>query len=111
VHSRATDTRSEDRPAGQAPRHVGSPVARMSGKTPQLRVPGWRPSGEQTVLGAENNRSSFVTTDRYKHGGYDAPTEPRMSPEVPVMSQNGWQGPSMEDRKIFGDAAIHHAVE
>lgn len=90
---------------------MGSPVARMSGKTPQLRVPGSRPSGEQTVLGPQNSRSSFVTTDRYKHGGYDAPTEPTMNPEVPVMSQKSWQGPSMEDRKTFGEAAIQHAVE
>ncbi len=63
------------------------------------------------MLGAENSRSSFVTTDRYKHGGYDAPTEPTMSPEVPVMSQKSWQGPSMENRKTSGDAAMHHAVE
>ena len=111
MYSRAADTRSEDHPARQAPRHMGRPIARMSGKTPQLRVPRSRPPGEQKALGAENNRSSFVTTDRYKYGGYDAPTEPTMSPEVPVMSQKSWQGPSMEDRKIFGDAAIHRTVE
>jgi hypothetical protein len=34
-----------------------------------------------------------------------------MSPEFPVMSQKTWRTPSMEDRKIFGDAAIHRAVE
>jgi TRAP-type C4-dicarboxylate transport system substrate-binding protein len=34
-----------------------------------------------------------------------------MSPEVPVMSQKSWQGPSMEDRKIFSDAVIHRTVE
>ena len=83
----------------------------MSGKTPQLRGRGWRPPGEQTVLGAENNRSSFVTTDRYKYGGYDAPTESTTSPEALVMSQKSWQGPSTEDRKILGEAAIHRRVE
>ena len=111
MYSRAADTRSEYHPAGQAPRHMGRPIARMSGKTPQLRVPGPHPPGEQKALGAENNRSSFATTDRYKYGGYDAPTEPTMSPEIPVMSQQSRQRPSMEDRKIFGDAAIHRTVE
>jgi len=59
VYSRAADTRSEYHPARQAARHMGRPIARMSGKTPQLRVRGSRLPGEQTALGAENNRSSF----------------------------------------------------
>ena len=90
---------------------MGRPIARMSGKTPQLRVTHSRPPGEQKAPGAENNRSCFATTDRYKYGSYDAPTEPKMSPEVPVMSQKSWQGPSMEDRQIFDDAVIHRTVE
>ena len=83
----------------------------MSGKTPQLRPPHSRPPGEKKALGVENNRPSLVTTDRYKYAGYHAPTEPTMSPEFPVMSQKSWQGPSMEDRKIFGEAATHRTVE
>jgi hypothetical protein len=38
---------------------MGRPIARMGGKTPQLRVPHSRPPGEQKAPGAENNRSSF----------------------------------------------------
>ncbi len=131
MYSRAADTRSEDRPAGQAPRHMGSPAARMSGKRSQRRVLRSRLPGEEKALGtepaeplygplldrlairpsdsAENNQSWFVTTDRYKYAGYHA--EPMMRPRVPVMSQKSWQGPSMEDPKIFGDAATHRAVE
>ena len=83
----------------------------MSGKTPQLRVPRSRPPGEKKAPGAENNRSPFVTTDRYKYGGYDAPSESTTSPEALVMSQKSWQGPSTEDRKILSEAAIHRPVE
>ena len=107
MSSRAADTRSECRAAGQAPRQI----MRMSGKTSQLRVSRVRPPGDQEAPGAENNRCPLVTTDRYKIGGYDAPTEPMTSPEVPVMSQNSRQGASMEDRKIFGGAATHRAGE
>ena len=111
MYSRAADTRSEDRPTGQAPRYTGRLIARISGKRSQLRVPHSRPPDEERALGAENDRPSFVTTDRYKNAGYDASTEPAMSPEVLVMSQKNRQGLSMKDRKIFGDAAIHRAVE
>jgi hypothetical protein len=55
--------------------------------------------------------SVFETTDRYEHGGYDARTEPTMSPEVPVMSRKSRQGLSMEDREIFDDAVMHCTVE
>jgi hypothetical protein len=111
VYSRAADTRSEDHPTRPAPRYTGRLIARISGKRSQLRVPHSRPPDEERALGAENDRPSFVTTDRYKNAGYDASTEPAMSPEVLVMSQKNRQGLSMKDRKIFGDAAIHRAVE
>jgi len=58
------------------------------------------------IDGAENNWPSFVTTDHYKHAGYYTLTEHTMSPEVLVMSQKAWQSLSVEDRRIFRDAAI-----
>ena len=60
----------------------------------------------QLIDGAENNWPSFVTTDHYKHAGYYTLTEHTMSPEVLVMSQKAWQSLSVEDRRIFRDAAI-----
>jgi tripartite ATP-independent transporter DctP family solute receptor len=57
------------------------------------------------VDGAENNWPSFVTTDHYKYAGYYTLTEHTMSPEVLVMSQKAWQSLSLEDRKIFREAA------
>jgi hypothetical protein len=111
VYSRAADTRSDDHPARHVPRHMGRPIARLSGKTPQPRVPVLRAPGGEMAHGPENGRSCLVTTDRYKYGGYDARTEPTMSPEIPVMSQKNRQGLSMEDREIFGEATIRRAVE
>ena len=111
MYSRAAETRSEDHPARQAPRYMGRLIARISGKRSPLRVPHSRPPGEDGALGAENDRPSFVTTDRYENATYDASTEPAMSPEIPVMSRKNWQGLSMKDRKISGDAASHRAVE
>jgi TRAP-type C4-dicarboxylate transport system substrate-binding protein len=58
------------------------------------------------IDGAENNWSSFVTTGHYKHAGYYTLTEHSMSPEVLVMSRKAWQSLSVEDRKIFRDAAV-----
>lgn len=58
------------------------------------------------VDGAENNWPSFVTTDHYKHAGYYTLTEHTMSPEVLVMSQKAWESLSVDDRKIFREAAI-----
>jgi tripartite ATP-independent transporter DctP family solute receptor len=58
------------------------------------------------VDGAENNWSSFVTSDHYKYAGYYTLTEHSMSPEVLVMSQKAWESLSAEDRKIFREAAI-----
>jgi len=57
------------------------------------------------IDGAENNWPSFVTTDHYKYAGYYTLTEHTMSPEVLVMSQKAWQSLSVEDRKIFREAA------
>ena len=111
MYSRAADTRSEDHPARQAPRHMGHPIARISGKTPAAARASFAPARRGKGPGAENNRSSLVTTDRYKYAGYHALAEPAMSPEFPVMSQNSRLGPSMEDRNIFGDAATDRAVE
>jgi hypothetical protein len=98
VYSRAADTRSEDHPARQAPRYMGRQIGRISGKRSQLRV-------------AHSRLPSEERADRYKNAGYDASTEPAMSPEVLVMWQKNRQGLSMKDRKIFGDAAIHRKVE
>src|SRR5471030_2680436 len=58
------------------------------------------------IDGAENNWTSFVTTDHYKYAGYYTLTEHTMSPEVLVMSQKAWASLSAEDQKIFRDAAI-----
>src|SRR6266403_2031421 len=57
------------------------------------------------VDGAENNWSSFVTTDHYKYAGFYTLTEHTMSPEVLVMSQKAWQSLSAEDQKTFREAA------
>ncbi len=57
------------------------------------------------IDGAENNWPSFVTTDHYKYAGFYTLTQHTMSPEVLVMSQKAWQSLSVEDRKIFRDAA------
>jgi tripartite ATP-independent transporter DctP family solute receptor len=58
------------------------------------------------IDGAENNWSSFVTTDHYKYAGFYTVTEHTMSPEVLVMSQKAWQGLSVEDQKIFRESAL-----
>jgi tripartite ATP-independent transporter DctP family solute receptor len=58
------------------------------------------------IDGAENNWPSFVTTDHYKHAGYYTLTEHTMSPEVLVMSHKVWVTLSLEDRKIFREAAL-----
>jgi tripartite ATP-independent transporter DctP family solute receptor len=57
------------------------------------------------IDGAENNWPSFVTTGHYRYAGYYTLTEHTMGPEVLIMSQKAWQGLSIEDRKIFRDAA------
>jgi tripartite ATP-independent transporter DctP family solute receptor len=57
------------------------------------------------IDGAENNWPSFVTTDHYKYAGYYTLTEHTMSPEVLVMSQKAWESLSVEDRRIFREAA------
>jgi tripartite ATP-independent transporter DctP family solute receptor len=57
------------------------------------------------IDGAENNWPSFITTDHYKYAGYYTLTEHTMSPEVLVMSQKAWQSLSVEDQKIFREAA------
>jgi hypothetical protein len=111
VYSRAADTRSEDHPARQAPRYRGRLIAGISGKSSQFRVLHSRAPGEDRTLGADNDRPSFVTTDRYENAAYHASTEPAMSPEIPVMARKNWQGLSMRDRKIFDDGASHRAVE
>jgi tripartite ATP-independent transporter DctP family solute receptor len=58
------------------------------------------------IDGAENNWPSFVTTDHYKYAGFYTLTEHSMSPEVLVMSQKAWASLSLEDRRIFREAAI-----
>jgi tripartite ATP-independent transporter DctP family solute receptor len=58
------------------------------------------------IDGAENNWPSFVTTDHYKHAGYYTLTEHTMSPEVLVMSHKVWVTLSLEDRRIFREAAL-----
>jgi len=58
------------------------------------------------IDGAENNWPSFVTTDHYKYAGYYTLTEHTMSPEVLIMSRKAWEALSIEDRKIFREAAI-----
>lgn len=110
MYSRAADTRSEDQPARQAPPY-GPPERADERQDTAAPRASFAPARKKKALGAENNRPSLVTTDRYKYAGYDAPTEPKMSPEFPVMSRKSWQGPSMEDRKIFGAAATHRTVE
>jgi tripartite ATP-independent transporter DctP family solute receptor len=58
------------------------------------------------IDGAENNWSSFVTTDHYKYAGFYTVTEHTMSPEVLVMSQKAWQSLSLEDQEIFRESAL-----
>ncbi len=58
------------------------------------------------IDGAENNWPSFVTTDHYKYAGYYTLTEHTMSPEVLVISLKAWQSLSVDDRKIFKEAAL-----
>lgn len=58
------------------------------------------------VDGAENNWSSFVTTDHYRYAGFYTVTQHAMSPDVLVMSQKAWTGLSAEDQALFRDAAI-----
>jgi tripartite ATP-independent transporter DctP family solute receptor len=58
------------------------------------------------IDGAENNWPSFVTTDHYKYAGYYTLTRHTMSPEVLIMSRKAWEALSIEDRKIFREAAI-----
>lgn len=130
---RTADARSEPDPAVQALRHTDRPIAENSGGTPPIRVLHWRQAGGEKALGAEpgkppdglvltglatglidgaeNDWPSFVTTDHDKYAGYHSLPEHTMSPEIPVMSQKAWQGLSMKDRNIFGDAAIHRKVE
>src|SRR5882724_6541299 len=57
------------------------------------------------IDGAENNWPSFVTTDHYKYAGFYTLTEHSMSPEVLVMSQKAWQSLSVDDQKMFREAA------
>lgn len=57
------------------------------------------------IDGAENNWPSFVTTNHYKYAGYYTLTEHAMSPEVLLMSQKAWGSLSVEDQKIFREAA------
>jgi tripartite ATP-independent transporter DctP family solute receptor len=57
------------------------------------------------IDGAENNWSSFVTTDHYRHAGYYSLTEHLMAPEVLVMSVKAWDSLNDQDRIIFRDAA------
>jgi tripartite ATP-independent transporter DctP family solute receptor len=58
------------------------------------------------VDGAENNWPSFVTTDHYRYASFYTLTEHTMSPEVLVMSWKAWASLSLEDRKIFREAAL-----
>ena len=58
------------------------------------------------IDGAENNWPSFVTTDHYKFAGYYTLTEHTMSPEVLVMSRKAWESLSVDDRKLFREAAL-----
>jgi tripartite ATP-independent transporter DctP family solute receptor len=58
------------------------------------------------IDGAENNWPSFVTTDHYKFAGYYTLTEHTMSPEVLVMSKKAWESLSVDDRKLFREAAV-----
>jgi TRAP-type C4-dicarboxylate transport system substrate-binding protein len=130
---RTADARSEPDPAVRALRHRDRPIAENSGGTPQIRVLHWRQPGGEKALGAEpgeppdgpvlagfatgladgaeNDWPAFVTTDHHKYAGYHSLPEHTMSPEIPVASQKAWQGLSMADRKIFGDAAIRRKVE
>ena len=57
------------------------------------------------IDGAENNWSSYVTTDHFRHAGYYSLTEHLMAPEVLVMSVKAWESLDEQDRAIFRDAA------
>lgn len=81
VYNRAADTRSEDHRTVPARRRMGCPIARMSGKKPQLRLSHSDQPGEEKTLGAESNWPSLVTTDRYGYAGYCAFCDPVTSPE------------------------------
>ena len=58
------------------------------------------------IDGAENNWPSFFTTGHYKHAGFYTLTEHSMSPDVLVMSQKAWQSLSVDDQKMFREAAL-----
>ncbi|WFU72341.1 TRAP transporter substrate-binding protein [Bradyrhizobium sp. CB2312] len=58
------------------------------------------------IDGAENNWPSFVTTDHYKYAGHYTLTEHTMSPEVLVISLKAWRSLSVDDQKIFREAAL-----
>ena len=57
------------------------------------------------INGAENNWPSYVTTNHYLAARYYTVTEHTMGPEVLVMSRKAWDSLSVEDQKIFREAA------
>ena len=84
-----------------------SDTIRALGAEPIELPYGQVPTGLATKLidGAENNWSSFVTTEHYKYATYYTLTEHAMGPEVLVMSRKAWESLSPDDRVIFREAA------
>jgi tripartite ATP-independent transporter DctP family solute receptor len=84
-----------------------SDTIRALGAEPIELPYGQVPTGLATKLidGAENNWSSFVTTEHYKYATYYTLTEHAMGPEVLVMSRKAWESLPPDDRVIFREAA------
>jgi tripartite ATP-independent transporter DctP family solute receptor len=84
-----------------------SDTIRALGAEPIELPYGQVPTGLATKLidGAENNWSSFVTTEHYKYATYYTLTEHAMGPEALVMSRKAWESLSPDDRVIFREAA------
>lgn len=57
------------------------------------------------IDGAENNWPSYVTTTHYRTARFYTLTAHTMSPEVLIMSRRAWDSLSLDERKIFREAA------
>jgi TRAP-type C4-dicarboxylate transport system substrate-binding protein len=59
---------------------------------------------------AENNWPSYVASEHYSAAPYFALTEHTMTPDVLIMSVNGWKSLSPEDQTVFRNAARDSSV-
>jgi TRAP-type C4-dicarboxylate transport system substrate-binding protein len=82
-------------------------MVRALGAEPVVLAYGQVLTGLTTGLidGAENNWPSYVTADHFKVAKYYTLTEHAMAPEVLIMSLKAWKHLSVEDQRIFKEAA------